>query len=202
MIKILAISGSPAEDSSTDYIAVELAQKTADGLDEKVEIDFVKLSEFNFIPCQACGKAPTPKFCFYEELDHIYDLLANCDLFIFGSPVYFDSVSAQSKTFIDRCNCFRPPDFDSNDPDHDFIKLLKRKRPGAIVLVGGENGWFEGARRTIAGFFKWVEVINEGQIFYSTKDFNQRCEAKNDPETLKQIKDLAKLLSEKINKNG
>lgn len=200
MIKILAISGSPVEDSSTDFLCVELAQKTADVLGEQTKIDFVKLSEFNFIPCQACGKAPTPKFCFYEELDHIYDLLATCDLLIFGSPVYFDTVSAQAKTFIDRCNCFRPPDFDNSDPEHDFIKLLKQKRPGAIVLVGGENGWFEGARRTIAGFFKWVEVVNSGQIFYSTRDFNQRCEAKDNKTISDELTQLAQSLAEQIKK--
>lgn len=200
MIKILAISGSPVEDSSTDFLCVELAQKTADALGEQTKIDFVKLSEFNFIPCQACGKAPTPKFCFYEELDHIYDLLATCDLLIFGSPVYFDTVSAQAKTFIDRCNCFRPPDFDNSDPEHDFIKLLKQKRPGAIVLVGGENGWFEGARRTIAGFFKWVEVVNSGQIFYSTRDFNQRCEAKDNKTISDELTQLAQSLAEQIKK--
>lgn len=188
------------EDSSTDFLCVELAQKTADVLGEQTKIDFVKLSEFNFIPCQACGKAPTPKFCFYEELDHIYDLLATCDLLIFGSPVYFDTVSAQAKTFIDRCNCFRPPDFDNSDPEHDFIKLLKQKRPGAIVLVGGENGWFEGARRTIAGFFKWVEVVNSGQIFYSTRDFNQRCEAKDNKTISDELTQLAQSLAEQIKK--
>lgn len=198
MIKILAISGSPVENSSTDYICTELAKKTGVALGEKTEINFIKLSEFNFIPCQACGKAPTPQFCFYQELDSIYDLLVNCDLLIFGSPVYFDTVSAQAKTFIDRCNCIRPPDFERRNPGHDFIKLLKRKRPGAIVLVGGENGWFEGARRTIAGFFKWVEVVNSGQIFYSTKDFNKLCEAKADAEIPKQINELASVLAEKI----
>ncbi len=171
MIKLVSLSGSPVENSSTEILLQKVAASIQAHLkDHQVEHTLVRLNDLEFIPCQSCGKAPTPKFCFYnDDITALYDKLALCDCLLLGSPVYFDAISAQAKALIDRCNCFRPPDFDNVDSDHDFIKLIKRKRPGAMVLVGSEGGWFEGARRCIAGFFKWVEVINEGILIYRSR---------------------------------
>ncbi|MCK4302079.1 MAG: flavodoxin family protein, partial [candidate division Zixibacteria bacterium] len=146
--------------------------------------------------CQSCGEAPTPKFCLFDDgLTDVYTKLADCDCLLFGTPVYFDSVSAQAKMFIDRCNCFRPPDFDNVDQDHRFIRILKRKRPGAIVLVGGERGWLEGARRVVAGFFKWVEVVNEGQLYYRSPSFGKAGYARDDAGIMQKADQLGRELA-------
>ena len=197
MIKILTISGSPVDASSTDLILQQLQRSVIDHLPDHLsgEYDFIKLNDLNIKSCQACGDAPTPLFCFYDDIADVYKKLEQCDLLLFGSPVYFDSVSAQAKLFIDRCNCFRPADFDNRDPDHDFIKLLKRKRPGAMVIVGGDNCWFEGTRRVIAGFFKWVEVVNEGTIKYVSVDYNKRGTVLDDENTINETIELGKKLA-------
>lgn len=197
MIKLLLVSGSPIDDSSTDLILSTTAKALTNSLPPETEsqVDIIKLNEHKFICCQACGKAPAGSFCFYDDLTKEYQLLAECDCLLFGSPIYFDSVSAQAKAFIDRCNCFRPPDYDNADPDHDFIKRLKRKRPGAIFLVGSENAYFEGARRVIAGFFKWVEVVNEGYITFESKDFNVVGAASGDEQKLAEAQTLGRHLA-------
>ncbi len=197
MIKILSISGSPVKDSSTDIILHKLAEAVVSELGQNVtaETSFVKLNDLKYIPCQACGKAPTPEMCFWEDLNEVYDLLIESDCLLFGSPVYFDSVSAQSKAFIDRCNCFRPADFDDTDPDHDFLKILDKKRTGAIVLVGGENGYYEGARRVIAGFFKWVDAANEGLITYASPSFKEKGAAARDNDLMNKISETGKHLA-------
>jgi multimeric flavodoxin WrbA len=199
-IKLLAISGSPTEGASTDLLLQRLADDVRERLAPEVATDmtFVKLNQRSILPCQACGEAPTPKWCFYDELNDVYKLLVETDCLLFGSPVYFDSVSAQAKLFMDRCNCFRPADFDDVNPDHSFIKLIKRKRPGAIVLVGGEEGWFEGARRSIAGYFKWIEVTNEGVISYRSQDFNKKGTALTDETVLEQVNEIADNLADKL----
>ena len=198
MIKILSVSASPVEGASTDIILRAASAALADNLRPECEIEnyFIKLNELDFIPCQACGKAPTPAYCFFEDdLDDAYRLLAECDCLLFGSPVYFDTVSAQAKMFIDRCNCFRPADFENTDPEHDFIKLMKRKRPGAMVLVGGKRGWFEGARRTIAGFFKWLDITNEGLLVYHSDDYNKKGTAADETEILSDARKLGEKLA-------
>ena len=201
MIKILAISASPVVESSTELILKRLATSVRTHIQDsrEVETSFVRLNELKFTPCQACGEAPTPEFCLYDDdLSELYIELAACDCLLFGSPVYFDSVSAQAKMFIDRCNCFRPPDFDNVDPQRDFIRILTRKRPGAMVLVGGEHGWFEGARRVIAGFFKWVEVTNEGIIIYHSPDFTRSGGAGEDTAVMAEADRLGRRLAESV----
>ena len=201
MIKLLSISGSPVKQSSTDLLLHEIAKAIVSRLEPAHEVDwkFIKANELRFVPCQACGKAPTPEFCFYEDdLTKIYPLVAECDCLLFGSPVYFDSVSGQAKMFIDRCNCFRPYDFENKEPEHDFIKLLKRKRPGGMVVVGGDDIGIEQARRTIAGFFKWIEVVNHGMVAYKSTDDRRIGTAIDDIAVMQQARELGEKLAEAV----
>jgi multimeric flavodoxin WrbA len=199
LIKLLSISGSPVEGSSTDILLKRVADSLASTVDEETTVERIRLNDLKFIPCQACGRAPTPQYCFYDDdLTRVYESLEKCDCLIFGSPVYFDSVSGQAKMFIDRCNCFRPYDFNNIDPDHDFVKLLKRKRPGAMVLIGGERQWMEGARRVVAGFFKWVEVTNEGLVTYSSTDDRKIGTVAEDSSKLQEADDLGRKLATQL----
>lgn len=201
MIKLLKISASPVEGSSTEVILAEIADAVVAslGAGNQVQTTTVRLNELKYIPCQACGKSPEPEYCIYDDdLTPVYRALVECDCLLFGSPVYFDSVTAQAKMFIDRCNCFRPPDFDNVDPDHRFIRRLTRFRPAAMVLVGGERGWFEGARRVVAGFFKWVQLVDEGTLEYRSTDFTRVGAAREDSEIRQQALELGQLLARKI----
>lgn len=199
MIRLLVISGSPAKGGSTEILLKRAAAAFTKALPEdRVRTVMVRLNELDMLPCQSCGEAPTPKFCFFDDdLSPVYRELERCDALLLGSPIHFDSVSSQAKLFIDRCNCVRPVDFPDADPTHKFLKIWTRKRPGGMILVGGENGWFEGARRTIAGFFKWVEVTNEGMVTYKTRGF-EAGEAAESEETLLAADELGRLVASKI----
>ncbi|MBK7140552.1 MAG: flavodoxin family protein [bacterium] len=197
MRKLLLVSGSPTKESSTDRLLDIVADACIEALGEPVEKQFIKISDLQFILCQACGKAPTPDFCFFHEIDKQYDMIVQCDVLIFGSPIYFDNVSAQAKAFIDRCNCFRPYDFKNVDPEHSFLKLLPKKRPGAMVFVGGESGWFEGARRTVVGFFKWIEIASVGMVTWSHEDVEVGLATKDD-QVVEQAKELGRKLATAI----
>ena len=198
LIKLLVISGSPTEHSSTDLLLRAASDALVDALkpSQQVEVDFVKLNALQFIPCQSCGKAPHEEWCvFHDDISPVLDQLAECDCLLVGSPIYFDSVSAQLKLLMDRCNCFRPADFDNVDPEHDFIRRIKSKRPGGMILVGGEQGWFEGARRAIAGYFIWIEVTNEGLVTHHSKDFHRTGEVADSELTMNEARELGKKLA-------
>ncbi len=199
MTKLLIISGSPAKDGSTETLLFKIADSFCQSIgDESIERDLFRLNEWQIIPCQSCAQIPDEKYCFFEDIKSLYEKVAEADCILFGSPIYFDSVSAQSKLFIDRCNCMRPPDFDKTNKEHSFIKKLDRKRPGAIVLVGGDNAWFEGARRTIAGFFKWIEVVNVGHLTYQSTDFNLKASVVSDTDKLDEARILGEKLAEEV----
>lgn len=201
MIRLVAVIASPVEGSSTELLVRRMAESfvEAGGRPDQVRPIFVDLNKLKYIPCQACGEAPQEGWCLFEDdLTPVFTELAAADAVIIGSPVYFDSVSGQAKTFIDRCNCFRPPDWQNRDPGHDFVKLLLRKRPGAMVLVGGERGWFEGARRVMAGWFRWIEVVNEGELVYQTPDYRRKGTAAGDQEALDEADRIGSLLARRV----
>ena len=166
MLNILILSGSPVRGGSTEILLERIAEGISHSSILPVKSELVRLNDYQYLPCQSCGESPEPAWCiFKDEINPVYDLYVNCDVVLFGSPVYFDSVSAQAKLFIDRCNCLKPVDFSEN-PEHFFKKVLTKKRLGGMVLVGGERQDFECARKVIAGFFKWTEVSDCGYIAY------------------------------------
>jgi multimeric flavodoxin WrbA len=136
-----------------------------------------------------------------DSLTPLLNMIAACDCLIFGSPLYFDSVSAQAKLVIDRCNCFRPADFANTDPQHDFLKRIPRTRPGAMLFVGGEQGFFEGARKVVAGWFRWIEVTTEGVLIFHSRDYHHSGEAALNDNIMQQARDLGRTLARHIEKH-
>lgn len=198
MPKILTINGSPVKDGSTKILLDKLALGIQENISDNIENRVINLNELKILPCQACGESPEPDYCFYkDDIYPIYDFLLNCDIILFGSPVYFDSVSAQAKLFIDRCNCLRPPDFDRDTGDH-FKKIISRKRLGAIVLSGGQRGQFECARKVIAGFFKWVRISNIGTISYASPSWKEAGPVKDDKVKLEEARRLGQKISSSL----
>ncbi len=136
---------------------------------------FFYLDELEIMPCKSCGKAPDePDLCIYhDDMDLIYPELLSCNFFILGSPIYFDSVSAQMKLFIDRCNCFRPltKKEDGTFYFKDRNRALSSPRKGIILLVGGLRQRFDLAISVLKGFFKWADIEFYDQILYSHEDW-------------------------------
>jgi multimeric flavodoxin WrbA len=167
MLNILILSGSPIKDGSTEILLKQIAAGIEETASQPVSNELIRLNNYMYLPCQSCGQSPEPDYClFQDEIYSVYGHFVDCDIVLFGSPIYFDSVSAQAKLFIDRCNCLRPYDFNS-ESEHRFKKILTKTRLGAMVLVGGERQEFEPARKVIAGFFKWTEIDNCGNVIYA-----------------------------------
>lgn len=189
-MKILTLSASPIKGGSTEILLNEIVAGIRKAGSTSIQNTFVRLNDYAITPCQACGKSPEPDWCIYkDDIYPVYDILVNCDIVLFGSPIYFDSVSAQAKLFIDRCNCLRPVNFETLE----FQRRLHKKRWGAIVLVGGDRQKFECARTVIAGFFKWVNIENAGYIAHTGSSF-VRGAAKDDSQVMAEALKLGQLL--------
>lgn len=168
MSNILGLSGSPVTGSSTELLIQEALRGAASN---GAATDYIRLNDLQIIPCQACGRAPDVGYCIYHDgMDKVYERFDWCDSIIIGSPIYFDSVSAQTKLFIDRTNCFRAMNPGGAEP---FIQRITKRRVGGIILVGGEADKMEYARRVIGGFFVWANVESEGLVSYAHDSFDR-----------------------------
>jgi multimeric flavodoxin WrbA len=178
-MKVLGINGSPIKGGNVDILIKEAISgiREKGSKSEEVKDEFFYLDDLRIMPCKSCGEAPPePALCLYhDDMDLIYPQLLSGNFFILGSPIYFDSVSAQMKLFIDRCNCFRPL---SKRPDGTYhfgrqAKPLAWPRKGVIILVGGLRQRFDLALSVVKGFFKWADIEFFDQVLYSHEDWEK-----------------------------
>jgi len=102
-MKIIAINGSPRGMRGTTGRLLEevLAGATQTG----AEVEVICLDRAEVGPCVACDVCHKVGNCpIKDDFEAIKVKLMNADGFIFATPNYIFSVSAQLKAFLDRCN--------------------------------------------------------------------------------------------------
>lgn len=194
-MKLLIVNGSPRIGSSTEILAREFEAGFRSIL-PSVEVTHVRLNDLNIIPCQACGIDPSPLPCiFKDDLFPVLMQLMQADAVLVASPVYFDTVSAQTKLFIDRTNCLRPPRPKGRSADFADRGSLRGK--GALILVGGAREKFDAAERVIGGFFVWAGITKVGRQLYGHDDWQLGGVAAN-AEALSECRKLGRQLAESL----
>ncbi len=196
-MNIVGLSGSATGGSSTDL----LIQATLEGASapvgssKQVSTRMYRLNERQIMPCQACGISPEPDLCFFHDgMGELYSAMEKSEGIILGSPIYFDSVSAQTKLFIDRTNCFRPADF-SDRSVQKFKEPRFGGKKGGIILVAGDYGKFDGGLRVARAFFIWAGIEIVFEILYRSKSLGVG-EAARDRDKLAEARDAGKRLRE------
>lgn len=183
---VVVLNGSPARGGSLDLLlqAVEAGAREAGG-----RTVHVRCNELAVTPCQACGPEPTTGFCvFHDDMDPVYEALRDAHAVVVGSPVYFDTVSAQLKLVIDRCNCITMLVETPGGGDA-FRPRWPRTRRAAFVVTQGAGRRHDLAERTVRGFLKWVGAKWEQTIAYEHAD-NDRGSVAGRPELLADARAL------------
>ena len=99
-MRILGIVGSPRKNGNTEILMRE-ALKVA--RDAGCETELFLMSEKQVAPCDACGTCFEAGSCvIQDDMQDLYAMMERADGIILGSPVYFGSVSAQTKAIMDR----------------------------------------------------------------------------------------------------
>ena len=98
-------------------------------------------------------------------MQQVYEALEASDIVVLGSPVYFDSVTAQTKLVIDRCNCLTAL-VETEGGSMAFERRLLRPKVGVLVAAAGAGQDFGPLRATAAGFFSWIHVELVTSLLY------------------------------------
>ena len=100
MKNILIISASPRKGGNSELLC-ESFMKGALEAGHKVEI--VRLREHDLHPCFGCEACQATHACVQKDgMAPLLDKLLAADVVVMATPVYFYSMNAQMKTFIDR----------------------------------------------------------------------------------------------------
>lgn len=166
-VRVCGIIGSPRKSGNVDTLVSEVLRGAGSGGAETCK---VYLNDLEIKPCQSCGVDPSPKYCLFDDdMREVYEALQSCDAIVLESPVYFDTVSAQTKLMIDRSNCLMPY-VKRDGGTFGFERRMKKHKRGVFVAVAGSDQEFSTIQTTIRGFFNWTNTKLDHTILYSHDD--------------------------------
>lgn len=125
-MKILGLSFSPRKQGNT----VILLSEALDGAkQEGAQVELLSVVGKTLKPCDGCWACEKTGRCHIkDDMQELYDKMLEADGIIFGTPVYFYSMTAQAKTVIDRTIAFSRPE-----------RSLTNKVGGVIVVAGSQG---------------------------------------------------------------
>ncbi|MDF1498021.1 MAG: flavodoxin family protein [Patescibacteria group bacterium] len=172
-MRVIAICGSPRSGNMEFILKRILINAEKKGLDT----DFVMLKSKSIEFCNGCLTCDSTGLCnIKDDMQIIYSKLEESDIIIFGSPIYFDSVTGMMKNFIDRLNLFYT------------TKKLKGKKFASICV--GQSG--SASSMKVINYFEYISnelgLVPIGDLSFEAKESN---EVENNSEKVSQIDQFA-----------
>jgi len=201
MAKIIAIYGSPRRDGNS---AALLKQAVAGARQEGAEVEEVILRDYKISPCleiYACIK--NGECAIRDDFPEILAKLEASTGIMLASPIFFYSVSAHTKIFMDRCQSLWVRKYWI---ENQVFGAAPELRKGLFISVGATSGkkLFDGAILTVKYFF---DVLSAGlwkTVLCRGVDRKGEIERKDDylRESFEAGRELAKVLREEERKKG
>ncbi len=147
--KVVLVMGSPRKNGNS----IALAHRFAEGAETVgVNVEKFYLNEMDIRPCTACDvcRGDILTDCnISDDMEELYPKLRQADALVIASPIYYFTVSAQTKLFIDRFYALGGPQGNA----------LKDKRIGIILTYEDTDPFNSGAvnaLRTFQDIFAYV----------------------------------------------
>ncbi len=108
MVKVLAFMGSPRRKGNTH----RMVEKILEGAkDEGADTETIFLDGLNIMECDGCHACWKGKPCTKDDgMGEVYEKIAESDVLVFGTPVYWYGPTALMKGLIDRFVYFNCPE--------------------------------------------------------------------------------------------
>lgn len=159
---ILGIGGSPRKNGNTDFLLQVALDEAAQQPGIKTETIYLRDYEINpCAGCFACCNEPAAggdKACmvYRDGMDSLYPKLKECDALIIASPVYFGSMTAQTKAFMDRTEGLLR--YGSST----YQNALRNKIGAGIAVGGNRNGGEEFTLQAIHYYYFVHDMVVVG----------------------------------------
>lgn len=180
-MKVIAFNGSPRKNGNTELALRAVLGELAK---EGINTELVQMGSEDIAPCQACGVCVQRKDrrCKRKDdkVNEWVEKIAAADGILIGSPVYFGSMSAQTKAFIDRIGYVNRANGD----------LFKRK-VGASIAVNRRAGALA-TFQEMNNFFLIGQMIVVGSSYWNVATAQRPGDIENDEEGLATMSDLGR----------
>lgn len=188
MVKLLAIQGSPRKGGNTEILLDEAIRGARDG---GAQVEKVELRLLNITPCLELYECKRTGMCaIKDDMTGLYSKIDSCQRLILASPIFFYSVSAHAKAFIDRCQAGWARRYVLGKRVHSAVE-----RKGAFIAVGATRGkrLFDGVRLTVKYFFDAVDMLYSDELL--VRGVDQKGEILNYPEQLQAAYELGRRMA-------
>ena len=165
ILRVLGLAGSPRRGGNSEVLLDRALQGVRDA---GAEVSKIVINDLDFSACQNCGFCSREGRCrIRDDMYRIYEALEAADHVVLASPIYFTSVSAQTKMMIDRCQPFWARKHVLKQPPG------KPGRTGLFLCCGGfEKGrkFFDCAALLVRVWMLTLDVKPANALFYPGVD--------------------------------
>jgi len=199
MVQIIAIYGSPRRDGNS---AALLKQAVIGARREGADVEEVFLRDYKISPClEIYNCIKTGECAIRDDFPEILAKLEASSGIMLASPIFFYTVSAHTKIFMDRCQSLWVRKYWI---EKKVFREAAETRKGLFISVGATGGkkLFDGAILTVKYFFDvlsaglWRTVLCRGVDHKG--DIKRRDDYLN--EAFQAGRELARVLQEKKGK--
>jgi len=184
--QIAGILGSPRRGGNSEILldrCLESAEK------QGAHVSKFVLNSMKFMPCQECPDITKDGRCkIKDDMQKIYPVIEQADAVVVSTPVFFGSVSAQTKMMIDRFQC--------QWLGINFFKTYRnqKKKKGVLLSVQGSDrqDFFENAKAVIKNFFVTVGASYKYELLCPLVD--GKGTIMNYPDCIREAEKIGKLL--------
>ena len=182
---VLVILGSPRKNGNSEILAKELISGAEAG---GAKVTTFGLQEMNVNPCTACGgcqKRGASGCVVNDDMQKIYPKIKEADVIVIASPIYWFSVTAQTKAFIDRFYALQGK----------RTGAVLGKKIGILLTYGDSDVKTSGAENAIKMFkdiFNYLGAEIAGVVQASAW---KAGDIKSNPKALKEAYELGRKLA-------
>jgi FMN-dependent NADH-azoreductase len=167
MIKIAAIHGSPRKNQNSDT----LIEAVLEGIKiEQYQVKHIYTAAENIKPCTACNACSKHQGCIIEDyMQEAYKILDEADIVITATPVFFHSVTAQLKNFIDRTQAVWASKYVLKN-----TMISRKRRLGFAICTGGppkEKSFFDCTIKVLDIYHKCINAKLVGTLSVADVDY-------------------------------
>lgn len=151
-MKIAAFMGSPRKNKNTDVMLDAFLKGVRENSNEDIKNIFLQRYKIsNCLACDSCNN--THKCVVNDDMQNIYPVFEEADIVVFATPIYWWSMSAQMKSFIDRLYAVGSAG-------------MKGKKAYVLMTYGGElpNSGPELVQKTFEDIFEYVGIELKGVL--------------------------------------
>ncbi|MEW5766727.1 MAG: flavodoxin family protein [bacterium] len=176
---ILGLNGSPRIGGNTDIL---LENALSGAKDKGAKVEKVILNTLKFSPCQECENIRRVGVCqIKDDMQILYPKIEKAEAIILASPIFFGSLSAQTKMMIDRFQCVWAAK---------KTRPLEKKKPGAFLCVEAttRKDFFDNARSIVRNIFAVMDVALKEELLCSGVE--EKGSIREHPDVLKKAFEL------------